>query len=214
MLATIRSLLRASNSLSQTCLLNSRAIPDRLLSRSVFRQQSSSTQPQAPGQAAPLAAIHRQPTPRGQTSKQVINNLKQRLSAVRVAGISLGIFVLLAGLPILLWPVFDMYLLPFACRKSVSARKFDRLLLASPDPTAAIKQLQQAVDDNARSVVCLVGPDASDLAKHFAHAQSLCGYLDYRRLFDMNPFELACLEHLGFMGNGCVHGVATVQHDL
>jgi len=192
-LPTMQALRRAAISLVRTRLTSAPTLA-RTTSLSHLRHGSSSSSSSSTSTTTekPVAKAPRAPR-EGTETRLVVAELKHRLASFRVAGISLGIFVLILALPVLLWPVFDLLLFPCACRKAIARRKFDDgchtscSLSREVDAADAIEQLRQIIASHERQVVCLTGPEASEFARHFVREQRFCGYIDYRRIFDMNP---------------------------
>jgi hypothetical protein len=48
----------------------------------------------------------------------------------------------------------------------------------------------------------VLGPDANRITQAFAYnaGSKGCGYLDFRKLFYQNPYEVAAFSHMGFLG--------------
>merc|ERR1719317_1112983 len=95
-----------------------------------------------------------------------------------------------------------MYIWPWAIKKS--------MLLEKDLPFLEDRKLELPFEDfkkrlqNARKegkIVLLKGPGATDYARKFSSQTSVCAYLDFCSLYNMNAYDSLSFQHLGFRGN-------------
>jgi len=126
----------------------------------------------------------------------------QRSGIVRLATWSIAGTVCVVAMPILGWPVLDLYIWPKAMKRSMTTKK----KMSCPSElnvSPASMELRYYLDDAQKEggIVLLTGSDATALARKFASETTPCAYLDLRTLFDTNAYESLCFQHIGWPGD-------------
>lgn len=162
--------------------------------KTLFRRFSS----EKPSISTPPNTTLTQPPGKGKDSKWEVmrKSFQIRMSAYRVAGLSIGAGIIIVSLPILLWPAVDLYILPSLVERGMKVKKFSDRNSSQLDATEAEEELRKFFRESPGRIVVLTGEQASQLARCLARDTPLCGFYDYRRFFDSNPLEVFAIAHL------------------
>eukprot|EP00051_Salpingoeca_urceolata_P003697 m.59837 g.59837 ORF g.59837 m.59837 type:complete len:439 (-) comp13021_c0_seq2:67-1383(-) len=130
--------------------------------------------------------------------------LLSRLGSFKIVGASLRLIAVLALSLIVGWPLCDSVLFPYACRMSLYARNkiAPWEAIADADKAAGVLRLvDEQFDRRPGNLVVLTGDQASVVAKRLVQQAPCSAYIDQRRIFDSNPYELVAFRFLGISGH-------------
>lgn len=110
------------------------------------------------------------------------------------------------GSALSMWPFFDLWVLPWACRRAIESRptgasEEDKAILEVAQDVCS-RLLTQEASDIPRQVLVLVGPEAPRIGRGMVQlAERPCGRIDLSTHTVMNPYELLAFRHLGTVGD-------------
>lgn len=132
--------------------------------------------------------------------RDVLGSFQIRASAAKVAGMSVGAVITLCTLPIITWPLVDQFLFPKVIEWAITSVGPDAKETSRLNVREASKMLEELLRNDDGHIIVLTGEHAGALGRTFARTHDKCGLIDYRRVYDQNPYELAATDHIGFLG--------------
>ncbi|CAE8609833.1 unnamed protein product [Polarella glacialis] len=125
------------------------------------------------------------------------------------AGQALLFPVALAGLAMSMWPFFDLFALPWACRRAIEEPKFVGEEGGGQQTKAAVQKLTALLErrgagcaqDAQGQIIVLCGTEARGLVRDLVRSNpGPCAHIDWGQHLVMNPYELVAFRFLGPLG--------------
>jgi len=124
-------------------------------------------------------------------------DLQGRSSAMRIAGLSFGAFVLFLTLPFITWPILDLLIFPMTVDKAMRKKKYE-WLSSDSEFTPAIQHLRELLDKN--NLVIIHGPSANLLSQLLTKETDRSLEFDARRTRFQTNYDAVLFSHSGSLG--------------